>query len=124
MRTAGGRAPKYTHKSWGNQAQFGAGKKNFPQPRILFPVGVSNRVKRFTFDAGKGLMPIFEYRCPDCQQEFDEIRPFADRDEPVSCPHCGSRRSERKISLFGTTGWSSGGGSAPSSSCGGHGGFT
>ncbi|HDH58047.1 MAG TPA: zinc ribbon domain-containing protein, partial [Bacteroidetes bacterium] len=28
-------------------------------------------------------MPIFEYHCPDCQEDFEELRSSSDRDEPA-----------------------------------------
>ncbi|GFK95375.1 hypothetical protein NNJEOMEG_03237 [Fundidesulfovibrio magnetotacticus] len=41
-------------------------------------------------------MPIYEYRCQECQQTFEEWqKDFAER--PVPCPVCGGK-SERLIS--------------------------
>ncbi len=34
-------------------------------------------------------MPTYEYDCADCGP-FDALRPMARRDEPASCPGCGS----------------------------------
>lgn len=65
-------------------------------------------------------MPMFEYRCPDCQKDFEEFRPLADRDNLIPCPNCGSRRPTRKLSLFAATGDSA---NLSSSSCS-SGGFT
>ena len=45
-------------------------------------------------------MPIFEYRCNDCGEEFDELESIANRDKPHKCPSCGSMKSERRISTF------------------------
>jgi len=65
-------------------------------------------------------MPIFEYHCPDCREDFEELRPHNERDEPIPCPKCSSRRPERRISLF-----ASGLGAAiGSSSCSPRGGFS
>ncbi|CAG2140334.1 Zinc ribbon domain protein [compost metagenome] len=33
-------------------------------------------------------MPTYDYRCDDCG-DFALMRPMAQRDEPVGCPHCG-----------------------------------
>ena len=42
-------------------------------------------------------MPIYEYRCPKCQHEFDMLRPFSQSDEATECPKC-RQSAERKIS--------------------------
>jgi len=55
-------------------------------------------------------MPLFEYHCPDCQHDFDELRKHSERDDTIICPNCKSRRPERKVSLFSSAGGSSGGG--------------
>ena len=45
-------------------------------------------------------MPLFEYRCPACDSEFELlIRGSA---EPA-CPSCGSTSLERLISSFGVS---------------------
>lgn len=65
-------------------------------------------------------MPIFEYHCPDCQKDFEELRSHSERDKPLPCPRCGSPRPQRKISLFASGGMALSGGSA----CVPRGGFT
>lgn len=45
-------------------------------------------------------MPLYEYRCQDCGQKFEKLVSISSRDQEVSCPSCGSSRSERAISLF------------------------
>ncbi len=52
-------------------------------------------------------MPIFEYRCAKCKQEFEEIV-FSDRAE-IKCPKCGSRENERLLPSFAVKGGSQGG---------------
>jgi len=43
-------------------------------------------------------MPIYEYRCPECDYEFERIQSF--RDDPITlCPECGSNGVKKKISL-------------------------
>jgi putative FmdB family regulatory protein len=34
-------------------------------------------------------MPTYDYACPDCGG-FDALRSFAQRDEPATCPDCGT----------------------------------
>jgi putative FmdB family regulatory protein len=41
------------------------------------------------------VMPIYEYRCPKCQNEFEELI-FGD--EIPECPTCGCPESERLLS--------------------------
>lgn len=42
-------------------------------------------------------MPIYEYRCPSCSNEFEKIQKV-NADAPP-CPACGSTDAERKVSL-------------------------
>lgn len=35
-------------------------------------------------------MPIYQYRCPHCVQEYQDFRFSADRDLPKQCPECGT----------------------------------
>jgi putative FmdB family regulatory protein len=43
-------------------------------------------------------MPLYEYRCQDCQATFEVLRPFSQADAPAACPHCHGERSERALS--------------------------
>jgi len=55
-------------------------------------------------------MPIYEYRCKSCGEEFEQFRSIQDGDSGVKCPKCGSADPERVISqIFGQCG---GGGSS------------
>jgi len=42
-------------------------------------------------------MPLYEYRCPVCNNLFEELRAVKDRDS-VQCPDCRVK-ADRKISL-------------------------
>ncbi len=46
-------------------------------------------------------MPIYEYRCPNCGNEFELMHPFSKADEPTPCPKCG-QNAEKLISNFGS----------------------
>jgi putative FmdB family regulatory protein len=46
-------------------------------------------------------MPIFEYRCEDCKEEFEKLV-FGSQE--IDCPNCGSRSVSKKLSLFGMSG--------------------
>ncbi|MFZ0391787.1 MAG: zinc ribbon domain-containing protein [Calditrichia bacterium] len=67
-------------------------------------------------------MPLFEYRCEDCGNEFEELVSFTNSND-MECPECGSHNTHKKVSTFATLGGgrSSGGSSG---SCGSSGGFT
>ncbi|MCA9094065.1 MAG: zinc ribbon domain-containing protein [Planctomycetaceae bacterium] len=40
-------------------------------------------------------MPIFEYRCPECDTEFEQL---VRNGEPVACPECSSAKVEKLFS--------------------------
>lgn len=35
-------------------------------------------------------MPIYEYRCPSCQQTFEQRRSMSQATNPAACPTCQS----------------------------------
>ncbi len=43
-------------------------------------------------------MPIFEYKCSDCDNKFEELSMSSD--ETVNCPECNSGRVEKLLSTF------------------------
>jgi putative FmdB family regulatory protein len=45
-------------------------------------------------------MPIYEYRCAECQLIFEKLRPMSKADMSAPCIHCGSSQTSRAISLF------------------------
>jgi putative FmdB family regulatory protein len=49
-------------------------------------------------------MPIYEYRCEECDEDFEVfVRSPSQRANPT-CPKCGSHRVRKAISLFGVGG--------------------
>ena len=43
-------------------------------------------------------MPIYQYRCLDCQKRFDIFLTYSEYgSSPVICPHCGSDHVQRRI---------------------------
>jgi len=44
-------------------------------------------------------MPIYEYRCAECGERFENLVPRHDA-EPPSCIGCGGKRVERVPSTF------------------------
>ena len=60
-------------------------------------------------------MPIFEYRCKQCDREFELLIWSKGDGEDVECPQCSSREVERTLSCFSTA---KGLGSLSASNCG------
>lgn len=44
-------------------------------------------------------MPIYEYYCAQCNDEFQLLRAFSEADELAPCPTCG-QGGERQLSTF------------------------
>jgi len=52
-------------------------------------------------------MPIYEYRCQDCECEFEAMRGMSQADVPIACEQCNGKHTTRLLSIFnahGTTG--------------------
>ncbi len=47
-------------------------------------------------------MPIYEYRCRNCQYLFWKVLKVSAREETLDCPECQSRDLEKLISHFNT----------------------
>jgi len=61
-------------------------------------------------------MPLYEYYCPDCGQEFEKRMSFSQASEKPACPNCAGSDTRKKLSIFSSSG--SSGGAVSSSSCG------
>lgn len=46
-------------------------------------------------------MPIYEYRCTSCDEEFEELV-SASADTSPPCPSCGAEGAQRRFSMFAT----------------------
>ncbi len=53
-------------------------------------------------------MPIFEFVCSQCDQNFEELLRSQSAVQDVTCPNCGSSEISKKISTFASR--STGGG--------------
>jgi putative FmdB family regulatory protein len=53
-------------------------------------------------------MPLYEYNCRDCGEEFDKIIRFSEADLMPKCPSCGDKNTQKKISAGAVIGLSSG----------------
>ncbi|MEW6715290.1 MAG: zinc ribbon domain-containing protein [Nitrospirota bacterium] len=63
-------------------------------------------------------MPVFEYKCQECGEEFEEL--VFGQNPDVVCVKCNSRKVKKKLSVFGMGGAEksgSGCSSCTSSSC-------
>ncbi len=45
-------------------------------------------------------MPIFEYRCSKCKFVFEELV-SGHSDASIACPNCGSKETEKLMSVIG-----------------------
>jgi putative FmdB family regulatory protein len=44
-------------------------------------------------------MPLYEYRCRKCDEDFEML--VSSAEEPVACPECDSESVEKQLSLPG-----------------------
>jgi putative FmdB family regulatory protein len=58
-------------------------------------------------------MPIYEFQCEKCGRD-SELLVRSSNWEGTECPHCGSRKMKKKLSVFA----SSGGGAEEMPACG------
>jgi putative FmdB family regulatory protein len=63
-------------------------------------------------------MPIFEYKCKQCNTKFEILHKSSLNQEEVSCPKCNSKENKKLLSSFSATGFSSSSSSCESGSCG------
>lgn len=47
-------------------------------------------------------MPIYEYRCTECGEIFEDVRRVSRRDDMADCDHCGRNKAERVFSTPGS----------------------
>jgi putative FmdB family regulatory protein len=45
-------------------------------------------------------VPIYEYACRKCGNEFELMRRVAEMDAAAKCPACASKATKRKLSTF------------------------
>ena len=48
-------------------------------------------------------MPIFEYQCEACETTFERLLLRPQNESRMTCPQCGSQRTEKIFSTFSTT---------------------
>jgi len=70
-------------------------------------------------------MPLYEYQCNDCGEEFEKMVPFSQANHNPTCPTCQGQDTRKKISTIASRGNSLNLTSvSTSSSCGSRGGFS
>jgi putative FmdB family regulatory protein len=62
-------------------------------------------------------MPVYEYRCAECGEQFELFLRSATQKAVPICPKCGSVEVEKALSLFGLGG-ASGSSKTSAASCG------
>ena len=45
-------------------------------------------------------MPLYEYQCKKCEKKFEVLVNRSDADNPVECPHCNSKETDKLLSTF------------------------
>lgn len=58
-------------------------------------------VVRYVWGPGVAFnMPIYEYKCGKCDQQFEQFVRSFDSDEAIACPQCGSKKVVKVPSVF------------------------
>lgn len=63
-------------------------------------------------------MPLYEFRCRDCDSTFEVRRPMSQANDPATCPD-GHDGAVRLLSVFASVGGTSTPGSTPAPKAGG-----
>lgn len=45
-------------------------------------------------------MPLYEYRCEACTEQFEIVQSVNARVEDTTCPHCQAKKATRLMSMF------------------------
>lgn len=70
-------------------------------------------------------MPLYEFTCKKCGHNFEELMTLSEVEEgKMKCPACHSKRVERGLSSFATSGDGLGSGGFSGGGACGSGGFT
>jgi len=48
-------------------------------------------------------MPIFEYKCSDCDTKFEVLHKTSINKDDVNCPKCNSTKNKKLFSSFSST---------------------
>jgi putative FmdB family regulatory protein len=62
-------------------------------------------------------MPIYEYECMSCGEDFSRLQKMGAGEAETTCGHCGSSEVRRKISACAISGSNDGGAYAAGPAC-------
>ena len=48
-------------------------------------------------------MPIFEYKCSECNTKFEVLHKSSTKQDDVTCPKCNSNKNKKLFSSFSST---------------------
>ena len=68
-------------------------------------------------------MPIYEYRCRDCDHRFEILQRMGQGSEGLACPRCGADQLQKQYSTFASNTGETAHRSSSAAGCG-PGGFT
>jgi putative FmdB family regulatory protein len=49
-------------------------------------------------------MPLYEFTCDKCDKGFELLVRSANWEGQATCPHCGSKKLQKKLSVFAASG--------------------
>lgn len=64
-------------------------------------------------------MPLYEYRCEDCDHRFEILQRIGEGSDGLTCPDCGEEHLVKQFSTFAAAGTEGGmsAGSTPAGGC-------
>jgi len=45
-------------------------------------------------------MPLYEYKCRQCDKKFETLVSSSKANDPIKCPECGSNETSKLLSSF------------------------
>ncbi len=45
-------------------------------------------------------MPVFEYKCSECNEKFEKLHKSSSQKDDISCPKCNSTNNKKLFSSF------------------------
>ena len=45
-------------------------------------------------------MPIYSYKCSDCEEKFDKLVGVTSETVELKCPNCGSKKIKKALATF------------------------